>query len=462
MDNDLYTNTNSLSDDTLISILNNVENVDDIRIEIHKLNLIIYKLDINIFKKILLNINFLDLRYIFKNSVDDTYLHKHFNFWDNNNCFVDFIDTIQNLADNGLLYLINSMDVIKFKLNISSLKFYQIKLIYPFIKGDNVKFKILINSIDEDFLMCLINDFDDKSIKFLNLNYNFIFRFNQIATFATASISEISEMNVTKLQIILLLETSNENKIKHMILNHDFIFIKKIINYLNPNTFIYIIKKLQLNMIYDLINILKLDHLIILLPHINDEILHIFCVKLNIDMLYKLVEFFTIDQFISCLYYITDDKLECVKNMNHNHKHYFENLFNLINFNLYEDYISHLSKQLIFCLLQTNCKNTILQNCKYIHINIIKIIINYLNYHDIIDILNKYNIEERTNIITSIHADRYQMISNFIDDTLSKSSIDRLSVNNKINFNIFYNFIHLHLSLDSNNKIKQILNINNV
>ncbi len=59
MDNDLYTNTNSLSDDTLISILNNVENVDDIRIEIHKLNLTIYKLDINIFKKILLNINFL-------------------------------------------------------------------------------------------------------------------------------------------------------------------------------------------------------------------------------------------------------------------------------------------------------------------------------------------------------------------------------------------------------------------
>ena len=54
------------------------------------------------------------------------------------------------------------------------------------------------------------------------------------------------------------------------------------------------------------------------------------------------------------------------------------------------------------------------------------------------------------------------MISNFIDSKLYETSIDNLSVNDKINFNLFYNFINLHLSSESNNKIKKILNIDNV
>ena len=369
---------------------------------------------------------------------------------------------LNTLNNNNQLYLINEMNDIKFKMNISSLKFYQIRLIYPYIKENNIKLKFLINGIEEEYLTYLINEFDDKEIQFLNLNYNFIFKFNQISLFATTDISEINEMNVSKLQIILLLGTSNESKIKEKILDYEFIFIKKIINHLNHHTFLYIIKKLQLNMIYELIDIMNHNHLVRLLGHINDELLHIMCLKLSVDKLCKIIEYFTLDQFISSLFYITDDKIECLKYINITHKLYIENLFNLINSSLYEEYLNNFSKQIIFCLLQTNHKNIILQKCKSININTIKLIINYLNYCDIITILNNYDIENRILIITSIHDTNHSMISNYIDDILFKTSIVDLSVNNNINFNFFYNFINLHLSSESNNKIKKILNIDNV
>ncbi len=471
MDNNIYSNINintfnhysdALSDEDIIQMLNKIENVENINMEIHKLNMIIYKLDIDIFKKILLNLKISDLLYIYKNCINEKYLKSNFNFWDNNKCFDDFIETVKTLNNYNLLYLVNEMNDVKFKMNISSLKFYQIRLIYPYIKENNIKFKILINGIEEEYLMYLINEFDDKAIQFLNLNYNFIFRFNQISIFATTDISEINEINISKLQIILLLGTSNESKIKVKILDYEFMFIKKIINHLNSNTFIYIIKNLQLNMIYELIDIMNHNHLVTLLGHINDELLHIMCLKLSVDKLCKLIEYFTLDQFISNLYYITDDKIECLKYINTNHKIYIEHLFNLINSSLYEEYLTNFSKQIIFCLLQTNYKNIILQKCKSININIIKIIINFFNYNYIITILNNYNIENRTSIITSIYDTNHSMISNYIDDLLFKTSIVDLTVNNKINFNLFYNFINLHLSSESNNKIKKILNIDNV
>jgi len=469
MDNNIDINISSfnhysdaLSDEDIIKILNNAKDVENVNMDIHKLNIILYKLDIDVFKKIILNLKINDLSYVYKNCINENYLKSNFNFWDNNKCFDDFIETVKILNNNSLLYLINEMNDVTFKMNIPSLKFYQIRLIYPYIKENNIKFKILINGIEDEYLMYLINEFDDKSIQFLNLNYNFIFRFNQISIFATTEIAEINEMDVSKLQIILLLGTSNESKIKAKILNYEFIFIKKIINYLNTNTFIYIIKNMQLNMIYELIDILNEKHLITLLVHINDDILHVICLKVSVDKLCKLIENFTLDQFISSLYYITDDKLECLKYINITHKLYIEHLFNLINNDLYEEYFTHFSKHIILCLLQTNYKNIILQKCKYININTIKIIINFLNYDDIIVILNNYNVEHRTSIIISIYDTNHSMISNFIDSKLYETSIDNLSVNDKINFNLFYNFINLHLSSESNNKIKKILNIDNV
>lgn len=453
---------NSLDEDDIIKILNKINNIEDISMDIHKLNKILYKLDLDVFKKILKNLTVKDLSYIFKNCMDDDYLFNNFNFWQNKNCFEDLNETIKILNYNKLLYLLDKMDDVIFKMNIHKLKLYQIKLIYPYIKDNNVKLKIFINSIDEEYLIFLINELDDETIKFLNLNYNFIFRFNQISIFSTVNMEEINEMNVTKLQIILLLGTSNESKIKKKILDFEFDFIKKIINFVNTTTFTYIIMNIQINMIYELIDILNDCHLITLIDNINFDLLHIMCVKLTLEKLCKLISHFSLNQFINSLYYITDDKIECLKYMNSNHKNYINNLFSLINPNLYNEYLNNFTKQIIFCLLQTDSKNIILSNSIHINLNTIKLIINYLNYHDIIKILNQYNIKNRLEIITSIKEHNYHMISNFVDGIMYNSVIDDLSMDNKINFVLFYKFINLNLSPESNIKINKILDIINV
>ena len=452
---------NSFDEDNIIKILNKIHNIEDISMDVHKLNKILYKLDLDVFIQILKNLNIKDLSYIFKNCMDD-YLFNNFDFWENKNCFGDLNETVKILFHNNLLYLLDKMNDVVFKMNIHKLKLYQIKLIYPYIKDNNVKLKILINSIDEEYLIFLINELDDNSIKFLNLNYNFIFRFNQISIFSTINIDEINEMNITKLQIILLLGTSNESKIKKKILDFEFNFIKKIINFVNTNTFNYIILNIQLNMIYELMDVLNDNHLISLIKNIHFDLLNIICVKLSLEKLCKLISHYSLNQFINSLHYITDDKIECLKYMNSIQKNYINNLFSLINPNLYNEYLNNFTKQIIFCLLQTGSKNIIVSNSTYISLNTIKLIINYLNYHDIIKILNQYNIQIRTEIITSIREHNFSMISNFVDEYINKSVINDLSMDNKINFVLFYKFINLNLCPESNIKINNILDIINV
>lgn len=85
-----------------------------------------------------------------------------------------------------------------------------------------------------------------------------------------------------------------------------------------------------------------------------------------------------------------------------------------------------------------------------------------MNYHDIIKILNQYNIQIRTEIITSIKQHNFSMISNFIDEYIYKSVINNLSMDSKINFVLFYKFINLNLCPESNIKINNILDIINV
>ena len=125
--------------------------------------------------------------------------------WENDKIYDDINLTINDLNNNNLLFLIDDMDDVKFKMNISKIYFYNLKNIYPFIKSNEVKFKIFINGIDEQFLNNLLNYFDNESVNFLNLNYNFIFRFTQISDFSHLTYNEVENRNVSKLQIILLI-----------------------------------------------------------------------------------------------------------------------------------------------------------------------------------------------------------------------------------------------------------------
>ena len=449
---------NTFSDEEIIKIWDNTDKIEkNTNIDLVRFNNLIYKLNDNTLNKLLKNISLNKLIFLYKNS--QIYLLDKFHFWDNKHCFIDFINIITLLSQNNMLDLIQILSDVKFKLHISKLKYYQIKLIYPYIRDQKCKFQILLNTIDDQFLINLINFFTEKDIEFLNLNYNFLFRFNQISIFAVSSFEQIQLMNVTKLQIILLLQTTNEIKIKNKILEQDIDFIKLIINSLNITTFLYIIKNIQMNSLYQLIDIIKIDYIISLLPCINNDILQIFIIKLDLYKLYKLINKLSLSQFILSLYYITDDKLEALNNMNNIQKNYITNLFNTINENLYDEYLPYLTKQIIVCILNTSFKDTILQNADKFKLNNIKLIINFLNYDDIIIILNKFNVENRITLINYLHEEKYSMMSNYIDSKLNTSDISELNPNDKINFCIFFNFLNLNLSSKSYKKIKQILEI---
>jgi hypothetical protein len=321
---------------------------------------------------------------------------------------------------------------------------------------------LLINSIDEDYLITLIDYFDDDSIKFVNLNYNFLFRLNQISAFTELTVNEIELRDVTKLQIILLLGTSNEMKIRKKILNYDAKFIKLIINHVGANTFMYVIKRVQLNVVYELIEYMNELNLIILLTLIGDEFMYILCLKLNKEKLYKLMEYFTLGQFLNSLYYISDDKIECLRNMSDIHKNYMETLFNRTNFDFYDEYLSSFPKQIIFALIQTNIKDIILDNISNFNINTIKFVFNYLNFDDMIRVLNKLEVKERINVISSVEYDKFSMISNFIDGVLTRNLLTQLTYNDRINFTLFNNFIDLNLCKTSQIIIDKLVDLSDI
>lgn len=447
----------SLSNEDLACILNNSINIEDyIDIDVKYLLKVFDLLNDNTKEELIHNVNIDALLCLYKsNKVSESEL------WENNKIYEDINLTINELNNNNLLFLIDEMNDVKFKMNISKIYFYNLKNIYPFVKNNEIKFKIFINGIDEQFLNSLLNYFDNDSVDFLNLNYNFIFRFTQISDFSHLSYNEVLNRNVSKLQIILLLGTSNEHKIKTHILKQDTQFIKNIINSVDLTTCVHIMKNLQMSTFYDIFDVLNHQQINILLPYLNIRVLSRLFLKLDFYKLYRVVNGLSLNQFVECLYYISDDKLDCLKNMNSQQKMYIENLFSHVNENLYDSYFPYFSKQIIFCILNTNNRSIVIDNVKHIDIQIVKLFTKNLNFNEIISVLNNYdNVDQKIDIINSISKDQYSMIGNYIDRDLHEN--DFVSNSNLVNYKLLQTYIDLNLSKFSYNKIKQNLNIDNV
>ena len=375
----------TFSNKNLCNILNNSKNVNDyLDMDVLIIMRIIDKLNNNVKENLIKNINIDNLIKLYTNDKISKY-----DIWKNKNVYRDLNLTIKTLNKLNLLFLINDIDDYNFKINISKIYFYNLKYIYPIIKNNIIKFKFFINGIDELFLENLIDYFDMDSINFLNLNYSNVLRSNLISEFSNSSFDEINTY-VSKLKIILLLRTPNEYKIKKYILEKDINFIKNIINLVEMSTFLYIMKNIKISSFYDLFDIVELSKIKILLPHLNINVISKIFIKLDFFKLNSIVESLSLNQFIECLYFITDNKLDCLKNMNAEQKYYIENLFNSIDNNLYELYFPFFSKQIIFCILNTNKRNLILENVNIINFEIIKSIIKFLNIDEIFIILDKF------------------------------------------------------------------------
>jgi hypothetical protein len=446
----------SLSNIDLSCILNNSVNIKDhLDMDVTYIIKIFDMLNNNTQNEIIKNINIDNLLCLYKNNkISEN------NIWENEQIYEDINLSINALNNNSLLFLLDDMNDVKFKMCISSIYYYNLKNIYPYIKNNTIKFKLFINGIDEQYLNNLLNHFDNDSIKFLNLNYNFIFRFSQISEFSHLSFEEVEDRNISKLQIVLLIGTSNEYKIKSHILKKDTEFIKNIINSVESPTLLYVMKGVQMSTFYDLFDILHTTKINCLLPYLNIKILSRLFLKLDLFKLYRIINELSVNQFIECLYFISDDKLECLKNMSSQQKLYIENLFNHVNPNLYDNYFQYFTKQIIFCLLNTNNRIIVLNNVNNINIQIVKLFVKILNFNEILIILNKFNnVDDKIELINSISDEQYQMISDSIDRDLHDNGNNN---SNMINYKLINTYISLNLSKFSYNKIKQNLNIDNV
>jgi hypothetical protein len=146
--------------------------------------------------------------------------------------------------------------------------------------------------------------------------------------------------------------------------------------------------------------------------------------------------------------------------MSSQQKLYIENLFNHVNPNLYDNYFQYFTKQIIFCLLNTNNRIIVLNNVNNINIQIVKLFVKILNFNEILIILNKFNnVDDKIELINSISDEQYQMISDSIDRDLHDNGNNN---SNMINYKLINTYISLNLSKFSYNKIKQNLNIDNV
>ena len=372
-------------------------------------------------------------------------LHKNnLTIWDNENCFNDINKTIKLLKKNFSLYSITDLDNDKFKKIISQLNFSNIKLILPHIKYDKAKYKLLINGIKNNYLNNLINEFSTYDYDFLCKNYNFILQFNQLSKIITMTQEEIDSSEITKLQILLLLNTTSEIKVKRHILNKDINFLKLIINELKFETFQYIILNISTSLFFDLVDQIKLNYLVDSLPLLNDRILEFIIIKSETYRITRILEKLPVNKFINILHLISDNKIECLKYISDEQSDYILNLFDNINDNLYQEYFQNFSKQIIFILINTEYKSFVIDYVKHININTIISIANYVNFTDLIKILLKFEDDKVEYIISYLNKITISRISDFMDfDLITYGISDDKTLNL---YKLFYNNLNLDLT----------------
>ena len=396
-------------------------------------------------------------KYLIKLPIEDMIYYKgqlrknNLTIWDNENCFNDINKTIKLLKKNFSLYSIIDLDDDNFKKVVCKLNFSNIKLILPHIRYDKIKYKLLINGIKNEHLNNLLNQFSTYDYDFLCKNYNFILQLNQLSKITTMTQEEIDNCEISKLQILLLLNTSIEIKVKRHILNKDLEFIKLIINELKFETFQYIILNISTSLFFDLVDNIKISYLIDSLHLLNDRILEFIIVKSETYRVTRILENLPVDKFINILHLISDSKIECLKYISSDQTDYILNLFDNVNDNLYQEYFQNFSKQIIFILINTEYKNLIINHVKYININIISSIINYLNFTDLIKVLLEFEDNKIEYLTSYLSKATISRINDFMDyDLITYGVSDEKTLN-------LYKLFNCNLNLDLSKQSLKLL-----
>ena len=446
-----YLQSDFMSSEEISYIWRNIENIKDY-----------YKIDNNKFLKTF-NICDDDMKINLIKYVNEDYicllvknkLIQNKDIWNNDDINQNILQNITRLKKYNILQdVIVFLDDYKFKNIISDIDFYYLEDIYNSIKVHNNKLKLFINGINLSYIEFLLIKMDDHIIDFIGMNLNYIFKLELIGNICIMNDIELSNLELSRLQIVLLLNTSNEKNILKSLIDYEIEFIRKIINKLNNNNFVSFFFNLKIDTYYQLVQYIKYDKLLLITNNnTNQIILREILINIKINDIHFIIPNLKMQQIISSTYELSDNKIIIIaKNLTYNQRRFLENLFNRLPLNQINEDIQKISKQILcYLYMCSSIKPYIDDNLHLLNNNKIKLLINFMNGDHLFILFKKLEFKKKIYVLSEIHYELIETLSSVIDRKLDYIDIDSQN-SDFILIKIINTFIKLILS--PNNKLK--------
>lgn len=430
---------------------------DFYKIEIPKFNAVFSKCNIETQDKLILNI---DIEYLLELFEANLITFSKIN--NNANIYKDLNEFIYKVYCKKLLgKLLNSMNDNFFKKILNEIHFYNLIEIYKIIEGNDKKKKIFINSIQPNYLNLLISYFDMSMIKFVSNHINYIIKLEYIGNLFILNESDLDNITLSKLQIILLLGSSSENIVINSILVYEIDFIRVVINELRIENFKSIFLKIRIDQLHEIIEFIDYNKLLSIIDfETNPLVINRILGNIPTYNLIAVIEKLSINQIIISIYDLNEDIIIFISN-NLTNIHYGQllDIFNRIYINDINNVLPLFSKQLIAFLFKIQqSKRYIISNFSNLKYDQILLLLKLMNGDDIYNILKLSEFNRRSFILSALKDDQVNMLNYIVDRKL-----DILDVNNtnnireKILIKSISMFIKLKLLPHNDIKLKQII-----
>lgn len=428
-----------------------------------------YKIDFTKFKsvfrvcneetqdKLILNI---DLEYIMELLKDNLITFSKMS--NNSNIYIDLNDFIYKVHNKELLgNLLNSMSDDLFLKNLNEIHFYNLVEIYRIIKDNDNKKKIFINSIQPNYLNLLMSYFDISMIKFISNHINYIVKLEYVGRLFILDESELDNITLSKLQIVMLLGSSSESIVINSILVYEMNFIRMIINELKMENFKSIFLKIRVDQLHDIIEYIDYNKLLSIIDFgTNPLIINRILGNISTFNLIGVIEKLSINQIITSIYDLNEDIIILISNnLTHLHLSQLLDIFNRIYINDINNVLPLFSKQLIVFLFKIQqSKRYIISNFNNLKYDQILLLLRLMNGDDIYNILKLSEFNKRSFILSILKEDQVNMLNYIVDRKLDILDINASNnIREKILIKSISLFVKLKLLPHNDIKLKQII-----
>lgn len=462
-------NFDDLSSDKFIRLSKSLS-INQITNILEKLNLIndYYKIDLLKFKevyskcnketqdKLVLNI---DVEYLIELFMDNlitfSKMYENINFLKDVNDFI-YKATKKEILENVVFSMNNEL----FKKILNEMHFFNLVQIYKIIKEDSNKLKIFINSIQSSYLNLLVSYFDQSTIKLVSNHINYIIKLEHVGRLFILNESELNNITLSKLQIIMLLGSSYENIVINSILIYEIDFLRSIINELRIENFKSIFLKIRVDQLHDIIDFINYNKLLTIIDYsTNPIIINRILRNISTINLLGVIEKISINQIITSVYDLNEDIIIFIaNNLTYIHNNELLDIFNRIYINDINNVLPLFSKQLVAFLFKLQqVKRYIISNFNNLKYDQILLILKLMNGDDIYNILKLLEFDKRSFVLSTLKEDQINMLNYIIDRKLDFLDLNGSNnIREKILIKSISLFIKLKLLPHNDIKLKQI------